>query len=406
MKQFKLIKKYPSLPEDWQVGMIVGLGNRSNSESFSPCNSKYRDYYVPYCEVANNPEFWQEIVEYPIGTKIFNKSNKCTLIKTELGWFSDHIVSSYKDSDFIGNDNFKIIEESKILKKDSFIYFGSYELHIINVGIINYIVSFHKDKNSDYFECEICLGFKDSTIILNFSTKSFNEIKKTAKAMVKSYFKGCEEINNEKNYEILKLTNYSGDILNVNEVFDWVTGGGTICYHLERGDKIYSVKRLSDGEIFTIGDIVSHKNSKSFGTISKFRITSDNNIYVSSEDFVWGLTIDMLQKHKTPLLTTEDGVDIYISDRIWYVEPKNFIIYNSNGYKIYHYGKGSFKYFSKKEAAEEYVFENKPYLSLKEVEGILLKCKNTLSPYALTITNLKQLIKNKNRNEKKNNDNC
>ena len=45
MKQYKLIKWYPSLQKDWEVGMIVGLED-SIPTSFSPCNRKYKDYYV------------------------------------------------------------------------------------------------------------------------------------------------------------------------------------------------------------------------------------------------------------------------------------------------------------------------------------------------------------------------
>lgn len=61
--EYRLIKSYPSLPKDWEIGMIVGLGDRGPFCSFSPCNGKYRDYYVPFCEVVNNPEFWEKVVK-------------------------------------------------------------------------------------------------------------------------------------------------------------------------------------------------------------------------------------------------------------------------------------------------------------------------------------------------------
>jgi hypothetical protein len=60
MKEYKLIKKYPSLPEDWEEGMVVGLGDRSYM--YSTCSSKYSDYKkLNNSEVENNPEFWEKI---------------------------------------------------------------------------------------------------------------------------------------------------------------------------------------------------------------------------------------------------------------------------------------------------------------------------------------------------------
>ena len=58
-KEYKLIQKYPSLPTDWEEGMIVGLGDRMNS--YSPCNGKYLDLKISNSEVEQNPKFWQKV---------------------------------------------------------------------------------------------------------------------------------------------------------------------------------------------------------------------------------------------------------------------------------------------------------------------------------------------------------
>jgi hypothetical protein len=63
MKQYKLIKKYPSLADDWEVGMIVGQGDRGSCGYYSPCHGKYSNKYVTTCEVHTYPEFWEEIIE-------------------------------------------------------------------------------------------------------------------------------------------------------------------------------------------------------------------------------------------------------------------------------------------------------------------------------------------------------
>jgi len=59
-KRYKLIKMYSSLPKDWEIGMIVGLGDRT--WGYSPESLKY-DYFEPLSnlEVETNPEFWQEL---------------------------------------------------------------------------------------------------------------------------------------------------------------------------------------------------------------------------------------------------------------------------------------------------------------------------------------------------------
>lgn len=129
---------------------------------------------------------------------------------------------------------------------------------------------------------------------------------------------------------------------------------------------IHSIKRLSDGEIFTIGDKLET------GIIKKFYlpdvIQKEITIYVTEDDEDTYLSEAV--KLKQPLFTTEDGVDIfkninkyytpiYIIDKalnIRYCE-KDFNTKPSN----------NVKYFYSKEKAEEYILMNKPILSLKEI---------------------------------------
>lgn len=174
----------------------------------------------------------------------------------------------------------------------------------------------------------------------------------------------------QKDYEILSFKEIqSGEIYtdcygvyesHLNSYLEYVKNGVDI---------IHSVKRLSDGEVFTIGD-----NCKLTGKIQSFKIDSKSNLCIvefsSGEDILC-----FLEKVKTPLFKTEDGVDIYENDN-W------FIVYIP-GYKgtrplwtLYHSSDGalaiwlddlSIKRFSTKEKAEEYILMNKPCLSLKEV---------------------------------------
>lgn len=62
MKQYKLIKKYPSIPSKWDIGMLVGIGDFNYQ--YSPCNGDYTNIYIPKNEVENYPEFWELIEEH------------------------------------------------------------------------------------------------------------------------------------------------------------------------------------------------------------------------------------------------------------------------------------------------------------------------------------------------------
>src|SRR5690606_23114725 len=71
--------------------------------------------------------------------------------------------------------------------------------------------------------------------------------------------------------------------------------------------KIHSVKRLSDGEVFTIGD-----NTK-YGCIDNFYI-KNNYLLATTVLESNGRYLKDLEKSKKPLFTTEDGVDIFEGD--------------------------------------------------------------------------------------------
>lgn len=91
-------------------------------------------------------------------------------------------------------------------------------------------------------------------------------------------------------------------------------------------------------------------------------------------------------EEKKPLLTTEDGVDIYEGDKVYLVlEPEwqyNLLEKNITE-KEFKNTRESIKWFASKEKAEEYILMNKPFICindltkefphLKEIEGDLIK---------------------------------
>lgn len=130
---------------------------------------------------------------------------------------------------------------------------------------------------------------------------------------------------------------------------------------------IHSVKRLSDGEVFTIGDEIRLND---YGTmvIEKMRLTDSNlrikqGVWFNYEGGSCHSSIPV--KLKTPLFTTEDGVEIRIDD-VYYAIEYDFKIVE---YYLCSTPNGD-KQFSTKEKAEEYVLLNKPMLSLQDLLSV------------------------------------
>jgi hypothetical protein len=153
-------------------------------------------------------------------------------------------------------------------------------------------------------------------------------------------------------------------------------------------NQIKSVKRLSDSEIFTIGDKITDGD---LGTCSirGFKI-ENNKMHVIYLDYDYPL--EKTVKYKQPLFTTEDGVDIYKGDEIFIVN-KFFTIGFSKGVE-YNNHKDN-KFFSTKEAAQEYIILNKPCLSINDVQKCLNKTDVDLDSEHELNYQLKKLVKSK-----------
>lgn len=148
---------------------------------------------------------------------------------------------------------------------------------------------------------------------------------------------------------------------------------------------IHSVKRLSDGEIFTVGD------NYQFGAIPGFYI-QNNKIYIKRKECYPSLPLSMAEKVKKPLFKTADGVDIYEGDKVWGIATDVWTPFYQNVRdnppnkavtEKWVYGK-----FSTKEAAEEFILFNKPNLSLNDVFSVYPKYKKdgvTLTNHALEL---------------------
>jgi hypothetical protein len=189
--------------------------------------------------------------------------------------------------------------------------------------------------------------------------------------------KDWEEIV-EKDYEILEIKHKYGAISSYMEKLD---------SNLEN-KSIFKIKRLSDGEVFTIGDKIQ------YGIIENIK-TSDYNdgIYIDTKTYL-GLPIEKAEK-KTCLFITEDGKKIFEGDeffRVWNVDNR----FRLDDYKCYatikyaaEFMTKTVPHFSTREKAEEYIILNKACLSINDFINILKLPGNEV------IKPLKELVKSK-----------
>lgn len=151
---------------------------------------------------------------------------------------------------------------------------------------------------------------------------------------------------------------------------------------------IHSVKRLSDGEVFTVGDkikLITGHNNRIIAQIvvieNEIRFNNTNNGEID---------LDKAIKIKSPLFTTEDGVDVFEGDYVYSIG--DFIIFN---YLVKENNTIPLISFSTKEKAEQYILMNNPQISLKTISDTLKKLQ-LYSVHTKLIPALEKLITNKN----------
>ena len=155
--------------------------------------------------------------------------------------------------------------------------------------------------------------------------------------------------------------------------------------------KIKSIRRISDNEIFSIGDECTS------GIIVGFKFEEEGipfsgglGIKFDNEDVI---TILDVEKVKRPLFVTHDGYEMFEGDDYLAVDPEDLSLVWSVADK--ESLKSKWLKFANRKSAKEYVFWNAPVLSLKDVASIypgINKEHNTPSRQA---EQLKALVKSR-----------
>jgi hypothetical protein len=137
--------------------------------------------------------------------------------------------------------------------------------------------------------------------------------------------------------------------------------------------KINSVKRLSDGEIFTLGDRVKGYEHGCIKTITEIVVNDTESILTEG---IW-LRYDSGSSHmahaikvKNPIFLTHDGEDIFDGDKVWYVNKQDFYKSYFIASKTQSFFSDRMAYFLTREEAEDYIERNKVLFTTEDGVGI------------------------------------
>lgn len=202
----------------------------------------------------------------------------------------------------------------------------------------------------------------------------------------------------EKDYKILQIALFRSIKYEITDISEYNYSDGYFEALLScNGNKIHSIKRLSDGEIFTIGDNMGHNDILLEITLedNKIKIWSCDNSYscpIKGANYGFNF-LENIKKYKQPLFITEDGVDIFEGDKFYTLlsDLSDLKITEINA--TVHSKFNKYLDFSTKEKAEEYILLNKPCLSYKDIENLKIDRQKRLSPKSLL--EVKELVKQK-----------
>lgn len=185
-------------------------------------------------------------------------------------------------------------------------------------------------------------------------------------------FAKLEDTTRKKNkdQEILSIK-YEDEIFTKDNlsVFDNIVEG-SMRFEVHNKWTIHSVKRLSDGAVFTIGDIVR------FPTIEGY-ITAITERYIAIQDVTTRIAnVSQVIPKAKKLFTTLDGVDVFVGDIVYCLHrDDNSIvtgIVSETKTDPYPFSK-DVPVFSSQKKAKEYVRMNTVKYSLKDVQDAYKK---------------------------------
>lgn len=131
--------------------------------------------------------------------------------------------------------------------------------------------------------------------------------------------------------------------------------------------KIYKIKRLSDGEIFTVDDLIKTPFSDTV-RITRFQNPEGNEYFI---EIPTGFTrLSTIEKIKQPILFTYKGNYIFAGDKVWYVNKENLYYDYAIAISQTSFNPNTHAYFLTEEEASDYIQKNKVLFITMDGVGI------------------------------------
>jgi hypothetical protein len=201
----------------------------------------------------------------------------------------------------------------------------------------------------------------------------------------------------EKDYEILAYYCPTRNNNNVFHKYDSKSDGKkwgctTSVTHVfipsENYNTIHSVKRLSDGQIFTTGDDIKSCNDVNYVIQGFFIEDKSNEIQIRVCNSFGSLSLNLVENITQPILVTQDGYDIFDGDIFHYTNLIDFTkTLNVRSNKNHIPNPENIK-FKKVEALNCWIKINKPTVSIKQLYDLI-----TFRRHEDIVENLETLIR-------------
>lgn len=154
---------------------------------------------------------------------------------------------------------------------------------------------------------------------------------------------------------------------------------------LKKEAKVHSIKRVSDGTVFTVGDrIYAHRDSHIIYTIKEIELWYDHEVifYTKEENTGYvggskqqGVNMGVCFQSLTPLIKTEDGYEIFNENELlWDVSTENWDYLGQTQAQFFAgclKGMSDRKAFYKKKNAKRFLLLNRPMLSVNDLLNYL-----------------------------------
>lgn len=233
-KQYKLKKSFPTLPSDWEVGMILGQGDRGDFGDYSPCAGNYTAVYLSPQIVEKSKEYFEE-VPVPVLSE-----------KVKVGKMSCHEQGSMGYGDLKWTLQFRTNKH----------------IHYDNaVKLCNVLESALNNDDNTFWTDELVREYANEFLhekVNRLTPKGIDHFKQS---------KQSEPLPSDtvsKEWEIVSYIGNSTKMIYTLVNDEWCPPDGYVPFPNNKqgieqsGCEIHSVKRLSDNEVFCVGEMVDN----------------------------------------------------------------------------------------------------------------------------------------------------